>query len=200
MSEEDRESPRVEAPAGRWPANVVMDPDAAAILDEQTGERPGFSGGGATPGDTGNEVYGKGWKRNPEPAIYGDSGGASRFFYCAKSSSSERSAGLDGDRNIHPTCKPVSLMRWLVRLVTPPEGTCLDPFAGSGTTGAACVLEHFNFVGIDREAEYAAIARARIAWWAEHPDGMQLVERLDAERERKAIADSGQLGLFGEAA
>ena len=60
-------------------------------------------------------------------------------------------------------------------------------------------MEHFNFVGIDREAEYAAIARARIAWWAEHPDGMRLVERLEAERERKATADAGQLGLFGEA-
>jgi len=103
-------------------------------------------------------------------------------------------------RNVHPTVKPIELMRWLVRLVTPPGGLVLDPFTGSGTTGCAAVLEGFRFMGLEREPEYAAIAQARIAWWAEHPDGMQLVERLEAERARKAIADSGQLGLFGEAA
>jgi tRNA/tmRNA/rRNA uracil-C5-methylase (TrmA/RlmC/RlmD family) len=90
-------------------------------------------------------------------------------------------------------------MRWLVRLVTPPGGTVLDPFTGSGTTGIACALERFEFVGIEREAEYAAIARARLAWWSEHPDGMELVRRLEAEREVKAKADAGQLDLFAVA-
>jgi DNA modification methylase len=156
---------------------------------------------------------------------HGDSGGASRFFYVAKASSAERNAGLDGfeeqtvklpgkatgfnpqtgeltdgytgeRRNVHPTVKPIELMRWLVRLVTPPGGTILDPFAGSGTTGCAAVLEGFRFVGIEREPEYADIAEARIRWWAEHPDGMELVDRLEAERERKATADAGQLDLF----
>jgi site-specific DNA-methyltransferase (adenine-specific) len=62
--------------------------------------------------------------------------------------------------------KPIALMRWLVRLVTPPGGIVLDPFAGSGTTGIACALEGLNFIGIEREAEYAEIARARMGWWA----------------------------------
>ena len=66
----------------------------------------------------------------------------------------------------HPTVKPIALMRWLVRLVTPPGGLVLDPFAGSGTTGAACELEGFDFIGIEREAEYVEIAEARIAHWA----------------------------------
>jgi DNA methylase len=93
----------------------------------------------------------------------GDSGGASRFFYCAKAGKAERNAGLDG--NNHPTVKPLNLMRYLVRLVTPPGGVCLDPFAGSGTTGCACVLEGFRFIGIEKEGEYADIAKARITHW-----------------------------------
>lgn len=98
--------------------------------------------------------------------------------------------------NVHPTVKPISLMRWLVRLVTPPGGTLLDPFAGSGTTGIAAALEGFDFIGIEREAEYAAIAEARIAWWARHPDGMTLVKRLEAEQVRAAVADAGQTSIF----
>ena len=116
-------------------------------------------------------------------------GGASRFFYCAKASRSEREAGCEdlepkqrdearkqgdpgGDnprnrgaqerKNSHPTVKPLSLMRWLVRLVTPPSGVVLDPFAGSGTTGVAALEEGFMFVGIEREAEYVQIARKRL--------------------------------------
>jgi len=88
--------------------------------------------------------------------------GASRFFpvfrYQAKASRSERGAD-----NKHPTVKPVALMRWLVRLVTPPSGVVLEPFMGSGTTGVACVQEGFGFVGIEREAEYFEICKARIA-------------------------------------
>ena len=87
-------------------------------------------------------------------------------------------------------------MRWLVRLVTPPGGCVLDPFAGSGTTGIAATLEGFSFIGIEREAEYAEIAKARIAWWEAHPEGMELVQRLNAEAERKAIVDAGQLELL----
>jgi predicted RNA methylase len=111
---------------------------------------------------------------------------AARFFYCAKASRGEREAGLreahaamrnDGRvteidnpyqrgkvlKNHHPTVKPISLMRWLVRLVTPPDGLVLDPFTGSGTTGCAAVLEGKRFVGCELSAEYADIARARIA-------------------------------------
>ena len=92
-------------------------------------------------------------------------GGASRFFYCAKASRGERNAGLDDERNHHPTVKPIALMRHLVRLVTPPGGVVLDPFTGSGTTGCAVALEGFAFVGVEMSEEYAEIARRRIAHW-----------------------------------
>jgi site-specific DNA-methyltransferase (adenine-specific) len=121
---------------------------------------------------------------------YGDTGGASRFYYVAKASRSERNAGLEGmpeqvisvwggdeddlsegkkstiaRANHHPTVKPIALMRWLVRLVTPPGGLVLDPFNGSGSTGIAAVLEGFRYIGIEQAAEYAEIARCRIAHW-----------------------------------
>ena len=107
----------------------------------------------------------------------------SRLFCAAKASRAEREAGLEGlpkgqspifsgrltapRANSHPTVKPIDLMRWLLRLVVPPGGLVLDPFAGSGSTGIAAVLERRQFVGIEREAEYIAIARARIAHWAQ---------------------------------
>jgi predicted RNA methylase len=90
-----------------------------------------------------------------EPAaLLGD---AARFFYCAKASRSDR-----GEGNNHPTVKPTDLMRYLCRLVTPPGGTVLDPFMGSGSTGKAAMLEGFRFIGIERDAEYIKIAQARI--------------------------------------
>jgi len=92
-----------------------------------------------------------------ESIDYRATGSAARFFYCAKASRSER-----GPENRHPTVKPIALMRWLVRLVTPPGGLVLDPFAGSGTTGIAAAQEGFRFLGIEREAEYVEIARQRI--------------------------------------
>lgn len=88
-----------------------------------------------------------------------DDGSAARFFYCAKASKRERD---DGATNNHPTVKPTDLMRYLCRLVTPPGGLVLDPFAGSGSTGRGAILEGFNFIGIEREHEYADIAAARM--------------------------------------
>jgi len=112
---------------------------------------------------------------------------AARFFYCAKASKADRDEGCEGlivkdvhrygaglgegidpnaparNRNHHPTVKPTALMQYLCRLVTPPGGIVLDPFAGSGSTGKAAALEGFRFIGIEREAEYVEIARARIA-------------------------------------
>ncbi len=82
---------------------------------------------------------------------------SARFFYCAKASKRDR-----GDGNRHPTVKPTDLMRYLCRLITPPNGTILDPFTGSGSTGKAAMLEGFQFIGIEREAEYVEIAKARI--------------------------------------
>lgn len=112
-----------------------------------------------------------------DATVYGDSGGTSRFFlnlepeyalplyYCPKASRSEREAGLDSIEtrsNRHPTVKPVALMVYLCRLVTPPGGTVLDPFCGSGSTGIAAVQEGFSFVGIEQSGEYVDIARLRI--------------------------------------
>jgi len=88
---------------------------------------------------------------------YGDSGSAARFFYCAKASRSER-----GEDNKHATVKPVALMRYLCRLVTPPGGVILEPFFGSGSTGVACVWEGFRCIGIERESDYCEIAAKRI--------------------------------------
>lgn len=96
-------------------------------------------------------------------------GDKARFFYCTKAKTKEREAGLDatgGQRaNVHPTVKPIDLMRYLCRLITPPNGTVLDPFMGSGSTGCAAALEGFDFVGIEREAEYFEIAQRRIEHW-----------------------------------
>lgn len=87
----------------------------------------------------------------------------SRFFYCAKASAKERAAGLDG-KNVHPTVKPVALMEWLLKMVTPPGGTVLDPFAGSGSTGVAAMNVEAvgHIILIEREAEYMEIIRARV--------------------------------------
>lgn len=86
-----------------------------------------------------------------------DFGGASRFFYCPKATKAEKGAD-----NIHPTVKPITLMRWLVRMVTPPEGVVLDPFCGSGSTLIAAAEEDFGFIGVDISPEYCEIARKRL--------------------------------------
>jgi site-specific DNA-methyltransferase (adenine-specific) len=152
-----------ETPAGRWPANVVLDEEAAALLDEQSGTLVSGTavGGLHRNGNKPGHVY---WEFGKHEALgdvcYGDTGGASRFFYTAKADSGERHyAG----RNTHPTVKPVDLMRWLCRLVTPKGGLILDPFMGSGSTGVAALAEGSRFLGIEREAEYVEIARRRIA-------------------------------------
>lgn len=190
------------------------------MLDEQSGTLT--SGKVAAEGFEGPHsasVYGE-YARNqlrPE-VVYGDSGGASRFFYCAKASRGERNAGLDGGAeyehsgprghtlngdgtprprpNTHPTVKPIDLMRWLVRLVTPPGGTVLDPFTGSGTTGIAAVLEGFDFIGIEREAEYVEIARARVEWWSKQEgDTKDILKRSKKKPKSFEGEQSGQLGL-----
>lgn len=91
-------------------------------------------------------------------------GSAARFFYCAKASKKDR-----GEANGHPTVKPTALMRYLCKLVTPPNGLVLDPFCGSGSTGKGAVLEGFRFLGIEREQEYLDIAKARIEFARKNP-------------------------------
>jgi site-specific DNA-methyltransferase (adenine-specific) len=140
---------------GRWPANVILDEEAGRILDKQSGVST--SGAAGSKGASGfADGYDGGYS-----VPYGDTGGASRFFYCAKPNKNERNAGLD--TNPHPTIKPITLMRYLCRLVTPRDGLVLDPFVGSGTTGIAAVLEGFSFLGFEQDHEYAEIARVRVA-------------------------------------
>jgi site-specific DNA-methyltransferase (adenine-specific) len=180
---------------GRWPANVLLDEEAAAMLDEMTGELSTGRWPSARQSAKFGDIYEGGFQGQPELAQReANVGGASRFYYVAKPSREERDSGIydlpersggeathrkdgsaglrnaragagrtGGSRNIHPTVKPVELMRWLVRLVAPPGGTVLDPFTGSGTTGMACSYEQRQFIGIEREAEYVEIARRRIA-------------------------------------
>lgn len=176
------------APKGRWPANIIFDEISAELLDQQTGVLK--SGGGIL------NPIGKGSKKetafmtsnNKDSGYYlPNFGGASRFFYCAKASSSERNKGLDGmeskDKytnsnpqpnrnnrpqkkitNNHPTVKPLRLMEYLLKLVMPPspDAIVLDPFLGSGTTLLAAKNLGFNAIGIEREEEYVEIARKRI--------------------------------------
>jgi len=98
--------------------------------------------------------------------LYGDSGGASRFFYSAKVAKKERNRGMpEGEKNDHPTVKPVALMEYLVKLVTPPDGTVLDPFCGSGATGIASHTQGFSFVGIDQDPRSIYISRHRISYY-----------------------------------
>ena len=143
------------SPSGRWPANVLLDHHAAAWVDEQSGFTQSPST--VTRGGNRQEAYGMGRQENvPAP---GDSGGASRFFYTAKAPKSER-PNVDGVQ--HPTVKPLAIMRWLIRLVTPPGGTVLDPFAGSGTTIEAALIEGFDPVGIEMETDYLPLIQHRI--------------------------------------
>lgn len=143
---------------GRWPANFIHDGS-----DEVTDLFPQTSSGIMKAGQQRKVSKGKGGYCDgfPDEATisdtYGDSGSAARFFYCAKASKKER-----GEGNNHPTVKPIELMKYLCRLVTPQKGVILDPFMGSGTTGVAARQEGFNFIGIEREPEYFNIAQSRI--------------------------------------
>ena len=153
-------------------------------------------------------IYGKRMGSGPNGARHGDKGTASRFFhqmefdpflYQAKASTSERDVGCEGlpgqragRRNFHNTVKPVALMRHLVRLITPPGGTVLDPFAGSGTTGVACAAEGLGFFGIEMEQGFAEIARARLRHALTNP----VPEIPKAARKSVRQKQSGQLGLL----
>ena len=170
---------RVDYGVGRWPANIVHDgsdevlaafPDAPGQLadasrsssrktqnvygDMKRGNgRDGEASADRRYTDEGGTNFAAlpGQRRN-------DAGSAARFFYCAKANKKDRTPG-----NNHPTVKPTDLMRWLCRLVTPPGGAVLDPFMGSGSTGCATVSEGFDFIGIEKDDAYFAIAERRIA-------------------------------------
>ena len=151
-------------PAGRWPTNVVLDESQAAELDRQSGES---SSRANRVSDERVQVesssYGIGQGRRDPSNSHTDSGGASRFFptfrYEAKAPTAERPRAGE---IAHPTVKPLDLMRWLVRLVTPPGGLVLEPFAGSGTTAEACVIEGFRCIAVEREADYLPLIVQRL--------------------------------------
>ena len=151
---------------GRWPANVCLDEEAARLLDEQSGER---ASGSAVSGDEpSSAIWGAAGRVAFAP--HSDTGGASRFFYTAKASRADRNTS--GADNTHPTVKPTDLMRWLVRLVCPPGGLVLDPFAGSGTTLVAARAEGFRAIGIEMDPEYAAICSHRLSQLSLLAEGM----------------------------
>lgn len=158
---------------GRWPANLAHDgsDEVLAAFPDAPGQLGPIST--TAPSAKTSRVYGL-MKREGEPSANSenrgevgfkmrpgarrlDAGSAARFFYCAKATKAER-----GEGNNHPTVKPVALMRWLVRMVTPVGGVVLDPFAGSGTTGLAARAENCRAVLIEREAAYVAIAKRRL--------------------------------------
>ena len=159
----DRDTIYSQNPTGRWPANVILDESQAAELDKQSG----VTGGGVRRDNVArirNNGLGLGTEDTRQgsansPDNYGDTGGASRFFYCAKAGKKER-PNVDGIA--HPTVKPLALMRYLLRLVTPPHGTVLEPFAGSGTTVEACLLENFNSIAIEMTDDYLPLIIERI--------------------------------------
>lgn len=193
---------------GRWPANVIHDGS-----EEVTA---GFPDSGAGNGKGAYSYAGKEYDNKdtsmfngdkPQaPSNFNDSGSAARFFYCAKTSKTDRNEGCEGletkevtslgnyagtdehgpkqnvtAKNNHPTVKPTALMAYLCRLITPPNGIILDPYSGSGSTGKAATLEGFRFIGMEREAEYCTIANARIAWAAN--EKVEIAnKRIEAER------------------
>ena len=146
-----------DSPAGRWPANLIHDgsEEVAALFPQSTSPEPRTTK--RSPDAEARNGYGAFAGQEEVVIGFGDTGSAARFFYTAKASRDDR-----GDGNTHPTVKPTDLMRYLCRLVTPPGGVVLDPFMGSGSTGKAAMLEGFEFIGIEREAQYHAIAERRI--------------------------------------
>lgn len=141
---------------GRFPANVLHDGSDVVLAGFPSSDGALRAVGPEHKPKVGTTVYGD---YGPRPRVEprGDSGSAGRFFYSSKADADDRLGSK------HPTVKRVDLIRWLVRLVTPPGGTVLDPFAGSGTTGMACLAEGFDAILVEREAEYVADIKRRIA-------------------------------------
>lgn len=159
-------------PNGRWPGNLIHDgsEDVVKLFPMSRGQSGAVSG--AEPSSSTNNVYGK-FNGRPATQPRGDfHGSAARFFYCPKIAPEDRNEGLpEGMINTHPTVKPTALMRWLVRLLTPIGGTCIDIFSGSGSTGKACAYELVNYVGIDEQENNLPIAEHRIRFAIKNRSG-----------------------------
>ncbi|WP_228868754.1 site-specific DNA-methyltransferase [Roseibium aggregatum] len=179
--------PRGGSPDGRWPANVIHDGSAAVleVFPEAPGAQGLVIGGEPTGAGFSGDVYAfKTGDRKPS-LPRSDKGSAARFFYSAKADANDRIASK------HPTVKPVDLMRYLVRLVTPPGGTVLDIFAGTGTTGEAAFYEGFNAVLCERETEYQDDIRRRMALCVTGPEERK--REIVKARQADATADAGPL-------
>ncbi|MBB3017662.1 site-specific DNA-methyltransferase (adenine-specific) [Microvirga lupini] len=195
-----------EAPAGRWPANLIHDgsDEVVELFPAQAGAAAPVRGTEDSKASVGNVT---GERERVPGAFHADNGSAARFFYCAKASRKDRHEGLDDPGaqfkrgttlrqventattgNNHPTVKPTDLMAYLCRLVTPPGGVVLDPFMGSGSTGKAAMREGFRFIGCELSPEYLAIAEARI----EH----ELVKRAP----EPAVVQAVQQDMFAQEA
>ncbi len=185
---------------GRFPANIIFDKEAGKMLDEQSGisksstRQPTGKFKYANP-DGGDSVAMKG-SNTKDTTVRGhnDSGGASRYFksieyteddflpfyYCAKASKKER-----GEGNTHPTVKPLSLIKYLLKLVTPPNGLSLDPFMGSGTHALACIELGFDYIGFELGEDYCEIAEKRIANKKEEIAKIKIKEKEKQKKESK---------------
>ena len=163
-------------------------------LDDQSGYiRSGGSGKAHTRSASVVSPFGGGGLAND----ISDAGAASRFFYVAKASTEERSLGLETP-NDHPTLKPIELMRYLVRMVTPKGGVVLDPFCGSGSTGCACAVEGAQFIGIELDEKFVEVSKKRIAYFHEHRrEFRQKAKVLDAAKDVKATPKFTRI-LFGK--
>jgi site-specific DNA-methyltransferase (adenine-specific) len=145
-----------QSPLGRFPANLLHD-GSEEVVSAFPAEAGAFAPvRGTEPSASAKNTYGQ-YKRTTQTYHHGDFGGAARFFYCAKADEQDRLLSK------HPTVKPINLMAWMCRLVTPPGGIVLDPFAGSGTTAMACMREGFRSVLIEREVSFVKDIRRRIA-------------------------------------
>lgn len=180
-SEDDAELYHGELKAGRWPANVIHDGSAEVVdaFPDSNGQQGDLNG--QSKGRLSKGIYGDMPAVRHHPAR-NDSGSAARFFYSAKADADDRLGSK------HPTVKPVDLMQYLCRLVTPPGGTVLDPFAGSGTTGEAAYREGFDAILIEREVGFAQDIRDRLALCSAGP----------ASRKRATAAKkAGDVALGG---
>jgi site-specific DNA-methyltransferase (adenine-specific) len=180
---------------GRWPTNLVHDgsdeviaafPDAKAAYGNDESARSKTAEKKFSNGD--HNTYGVGLNTKPCGSLYTDNGSAARFFYSAKADSDDRLGSK------HPTVKPVDLMQWLVRLVTPKGGLVLDPFAGTGTTAEACCREGMRCMLVERETEYQADIRRRMALVLGGPEE----RRRESIKAKNFPVDHGP--LFAEAA
>ena len=193
--------PNLDVAEGRFPANIIFDESAGEILDEQSGDsistkrRAEIMPLPKTPFN--GEKTDNGTDRG-----FDDEGGASRFFYIPKTSKKEKELGIDNEKckTTHPTIKPIELMRYLVRLVTPKGGVIMDPFMGSGSTGVAALLESFQFVGIELDENYFEIALQRVN---NHEKFSQFFEEKEIKKEKtnskskkKNPSDDPKLGFW----